>query len=102
MTEQEQKLKEMLETVEAAKDKLKKFTAQLRCYYDRLQDIAVQHRRKQPVTDLTFAEDFRATVTQLRAFTDVATQFFSKVQGLKRNQKLQLFEVRFHLYSDIV
>lgn len=86
MIEQEEKLKEMLAEVEDSKEKLKAFLDALRSYYNRILDLSIQHRRKQPVTDLSLAEDFKNTVSELRALVDHDDEFWFSARAYFQTQ----------------
>jgi len=49
---------------------------------DRLDVIAVQYKRKTPIRDLTFQEEFRAEVSQLRVVADKVQDYW---QGARQS-----------------
>ncbi len=71
----------MLVEVEASRDDLRAINVQLRSYWGRMQDILQQVRRKQPVTETTFEEEFKATVLKVRALADNDTDFWNKTRA---------------------
>lgn len=77
----EERLKQMLEETETSKDKLRLINTQFRLYYDRLEVIAKQHRRRVAVTDTAFEQEFRATVEELRKLTDTEQDFWQQARS---------------------
>lgn len=80
MSELEEKLKLMLQKTEDSQLKLRKINEELRQFYSRLEEIGVQHRRKAPITDISFETDFRKTVEILRALSDENYLFWLEVR----------------------
>lgn len=80
MSELEEKLKLMLQKTEDSQLKLRKINEELRQFYSRLEEIGVQHRRKDPITDISFETDFRKTVETLRALSDENYLFWLEVR----------------------
>lgn len=63
-------------------DKLRLINTQFRLYYDRLEVIAKQHRRRVAVTDTSFEQEFRATVEELRKLTDTEQDFWQQARSV--------------------
>ncbi|MDR0953432.1 MAG: hypothetical protein LBM71_04520 [Elusimicrobiota bacterium] len=76
----EEKLKEMLEEVETAKDKLRDINARLKQYYSRMESISAQSRRKLPIKDEALQGEFRSTVEELRKMADKTQDFWQEVR----------------------
>lgn len=79
-TNTEEQLKQMLKQVETSADKIKLITNSFRVFYGRLEDIAVCHKRRQPVTDISFEKEFRSAVDDLKKFTDDAEEFWQNAR----------------------
>ena len=73
---EEEKLQTMLQLTDECEGDLRRLVQDFREYYDRLEVINKQHRRKMPIRDLTFQEEFRSTVAKLRAAADNAHGFW--------------------------
>ena len=73
----EEKIKTMLLRTRQGDDSLRVLNEQLRRHYDRLEVIAKQYRRRAPIKDTAFQEEFRAAVALLRAFADDAQTFWN-------------------------
>lgn len=71
----------MLVEVESSRDDLRAINVLLRSYWGRMQDILQQVRRKQPIKEATFEEEFKATVLKLRALADNETDFWNKTRA---------------------
>lgn len=82
MQDMEQQLQQMLSEVENSKDKLRALNNNLRLFYDRLEVIAKQHKRRQPVTDTSFQEEFRAAVAELKALSDASQDFWHETRKM--------------------
>ena len=78
----EQQLHQMLSEVENSKDKLRLINNNLRLFYDRLEVIAKQHKRRQPVTDASFQEEFRAAVAELKTLSDSSQDFWHETRKM--------------------
>jgi hypothetical protein len=81
MKELEKKLRIMLRTTERSHQKLRKINEQLRSFYTRLEDISVQHKRRLPITDISFEADFRKTIEALRILSDKNYSFWQEVRS---------------------
>lgn len=92
---EEKKLQKMLERTEAGDNDLRRLADEFRNYYDRLELIYKQHRRKMPIRDLTFQEEFRDTVAKLRALADNAHDFWNDTRMCYYNSDKDKF-VRQH------
>lgn len=75
-----ERIKKMLEETEHASSKLKNINDQLRLFYDRLEILVKHHRRKMPIRDLTFQEEFRACILELRNFTNECEDFWQETR----------------------
>lgn len=84
MSDLEKKFEQMLSEIETSNDKLRAINSQLRLFYDRLEDKVKQHRRKMPVRDVTFEEEFRALVLDLRKLTDNSQDFWQETRAYFR------------------
>lgn len=81
MTITEEKLKKMLEQAGAANDTLRQINEKLRLFYDRLETIAKQHKRRMPVRDTNFEQEFRAVVEDLKNFTNDCQDFWQQARS---------------------
>ena len=78
MMTEEEKIKQMLDTIEQEDSALRAFNEQLRFFYDRMEDISKHHRRKTPSRDLTFQEEFRETALKIRKFADDCQDYWQE------------------------
>jgi hypothetical protein len=62
--------------IEAEDASLRSLNEQFRFFYDRLENIAKHHRRRIPVRDLTFQEEFRSKALELRKLADDCQDFW--------------------------
>ena len=69
---EEETIKKLLDQTEQCGNSLRAAGEGFARFYERLELIAKQRRRRMPVRDNGFQEDFRAAVAQLRALADIA------------------------------
>ena len=69
---EEETITELLGQTERCDSSLRAAGEDFTRFYERLELIAKQHRRRMPVRDASFQDDFRAAVVQLRALADAA------------------------------
>lgn len=80
MKELENKLNVMLENTENAHRQLQQYNQTFRQLYARLEEISVQYKRKTPITDASFEQDFRQAVEQLMALSDGSSVFWKEIR----------------------
>ncbi|MDR1684270.1 MAG: hypothetical protein LBR90_02255 [Elusimicrobiota bacterium] len=73
-------VKIMLEVIEQTESGLKNINSKLGFFLQRLETLAAQHRRKSAPRDLTFQEEFRAGVLELRVLADGAQDFWQRTR----------------------
>ena len=78
------KLKQMSEEIESSAAALRKINNTLREYHSRLELIYQQYRRKMPVKDVSFQEDFRSTMLELKTFTENSSAFWQQIRTFMR------------------
>ncbi len=89
----EAKIKQMSEEIDSSSAALRTINEKLRSYYDRLEVICKQHRRRMPIKDITFQEEFRATVLELKDFADKSDDFWQQTRAFFRTgEKATLVE----------
>lgn len=88
MSEIENKLQQMFNTVQDSQMELRKFNERLKNLFNRLAPISVQYKRKMPVTDTSFEQDFCKTIEELRVLSDANYAFWGEV----RNQYYEKYE----------
>ena len=76
----EQQIKRMSEEIERSEDALRAINAKLRGYYDRLEIIHNQFRRRTPIKDTEFQNEFRATVLELKTLADESGEFWQQTR----------------------
>lgn len=76
----EQQIKRMSEEIEHSEDALRAINAKLRGYYDRLEIIHNQFRRRTPIKDTEFQNEFRATVLELKTLADESGEFWQQTR----------------------
>lgn len=81
----EETVKRMAEEIEKSSSFLRALNVKLRGYYDRLEVIYKQYRRRAPVKDLSFQEEFRAAVLELKTLADESNDFWQGVRAYFRN-----------------
>ena len=69
----EQQIKRMAEEIERSEDALRAINVKLRGYYDRLEVIYKQFKRRTPIKDT----EFRTTVLELKAIADESGEFWA-------------------------
>ena len=82
--DQADKIKQMTDEIEKSCVALRDINNKLYGYYGRLEVIYKQYRRKIPVKDTTFQEEFRATMLDLKAFSDNSNDFWQKTRSFIR------------------
>lgn len=82
--EQTGKIKQMSDEIEKSCVALREINTKLQGYYGRLEVIYKQYRRKMPVKDTTFQEEFRATMLELKFFSDTSNDFWQKTRSFIR------------------
>lgn len=80
----EETVKRMAEEIEKSSSSLRGLNVKLRGYYDRLEVIYKQYRRRVPVKDLSFQEEFRAAVLELKTLADESNDFWQGVRAYFR------------------
>lgn len=80
----EAKIKQMSEEIDSSCDTLRAINEKLRAYYDRLEIIYKQHRRRMPIKDTTFQEEFRATVLEIKDFAEKSNDFWQETRTFFR------------------
>lgn len=81
----EETVKRMSEEIEKSSSALRTLNVRLRDYYDRLEVIYKQYRRRMPVKDLSFQEDFRSAVLELKTLAEESNDFWQNVRAYFRN-----------------
>lgn len=81
----EETVKRMAEEIEKSSSFLRALNVKLRGYYDRLEVIYKQYRRRMPVKDLSFQEEFRAAVLELKTLADESNDFWHGVRAYFRS-----------------
>ncbi|WP_428048048.1 hypothetical protein [Candidatus Proelusimicrobium excrementi] len=81
----EETVKRMAEEIEKSSSSLHGLNVKLRGYYDRLEVIYKQYRRRVPVKDLSFQEEFRAAVLELKTLADESNDFWQGVRAYFRS-----------------
>lgn len=81
----EETVKRMAEEIEKSSSSLRGLNVKLRGYYDRLEVIYKQYRRRVPVKDLSFQEEFRAAVLELKTLADESNDFWQGVRAYFRS-----------------
>lgn len=81
----EEAVKRMAEEIEKSSSSLRGLNVKLRGYYDRLEVIYKQYRRRVPVKDLSFQEEFRAAVLELKTLADESNDFWQGVRAYFRS-----------------
>lgn len=81
----EETVKRMAEEIEKSSSSLRGLNVKLRGYYDRLEVIYKQYRRRVPVKDLSFQEEFRASVLELKTLADESNDFWQGVRAYFRS-----------------
>ncbi len=76
----ERQIKRMSEEIERSEDALRAINAKLRGYYDRLEIIHNQFRRRTPIKDTEFQNEFRATVLELKTLADESGEFWRQTR----------------------
>lgn len=79
------KLKQILEEIESSCAALRKINNTLREYHGRLELIYQQYRRKMPVKDTSFQEEFRSTMLELKTFTENSNSFWQQIRTFMRS-----------------
>jgi hypothetical protein len=77
---QEETIQKMLEETEYGDNKLRSLNEGFLGFYGRLEVIIKQHRRKMPVRDSRFQEEFRAAVLELRKLADRMLDFWKSAR----------------------
>lgn len=75
-TDIEDTLKRYKEEIDVSTENLKSCGAKMKLFYDRLEDIAKQYKKRSAVKDESFEEEFRALVIALRSQTDESEEFW--------------------------
>lgn len=78
--DQTNKIKQMADEIEKSCTALRAINTKLHSYYGRLEVIYKQYRRKMPVKDTTFQEEFRSTMLELKAFSDSNNEFWQQTR----------------------
>ncbi|MGN0022674.1 MAG: hypothetical protein ACI352_01400 [Elusimicrobiaceae bacterium] len=81
----EETVKRMSEEIEKSSSALRTLNVRLRDYYDRLEVIYKQYRRRMPVKDLSFQEDFRSAVLELKTLAEESNDFWQNVRAYFRS-----------------
>lgn len=81
----EETVKRMAEEIEKSSSSLRSLNVRLRGYYDRLEVIYKQYRRHMPVKDLSFQEEFRSAVLELKTLADESNDFWQGVRAYFRS-----------------
>lgn len=81
----EETVKRMAEEIEKSSSSLHGLNVKLCGYYDRLEVIYKQYRRRVPVKDLSFQEEFRAAVLELKTLADESNDFWQGVRAYFRS-----------------
>ncbi len=76
----EQQIKRMAEEIERSEDALRAINVKLRGYYDRLEVIYKQFKRRTPIKDTEFQNEFRTTVLELKAIADESGEFWRQTR----------------------
>ena len=79
-----QRIKQMSEEIERSEDALRVINAKMRGYYDRLEEIHTQFRRRVPVKDTEFQEEFRSTVLELKTLAEHCNEFWNQTRAYFR------------------
>lgn len=80
----EETLKKMSEEIDSSSASLRRINAELRGYYDRLEVICKQYRRRMPVKDSGFQEEFRSAVLEVKTLADGSNEFWQGVRAYFR------------------
>ncbi len=88
MTDLENKLQQMFDIVQNSQIKLRKLNESLRSLFGRLTQINIQYKRKMPITDISFEEDFCKVIEDLRSLSDENYNFWGEI----RNQYYDKYE----------
>jgi DNA gyrase/topoisomerase IV subunit A len=78
----QEEVKRILEEAETQNDIIRSFNKDMIIYYGRLEAISKQYRRRMPVRDAAFQEDFRETMMNLRKFADRVQDFWQHTRRL--------------------
>ncbi|MDD6173958.1 MAG: hypothetical protein PUB86_06750 [Elusimicrobia bacterium] len=81
----EETVKRMSEEIEKSSSALRTLNVRLRDYYDRLEVIYKQYRRRMPVKDLSFQENFRSAVLELKTLAEESNDFWQNVRAYFRS-----------------
>ena len=81
----EETVKRMSDEIEKSSSALRTLNVRLRDYYDRLEVIYKQYRRRMPVKDLSFQEDFRSAVLELKTLAEESNDFWQNVRAYFRS-----------------
>lgn len=104
MTQLENKLKKVLDATEKSYKQLHKYNEDLKQFYARLSEISVQYRRRAPITDNSFEEEFRKTIQDLSTLSDNTACFWKELRDKYHNEyeKLLKPEHRFLIKQIII
>ena len=97
MSELEQNLQIILKQVEDSQIKLRKYNEDFRQLFVRLEEMCVQHKRRAPLTDISFEQDFRNAIEDLRKLSDCNYVFWKEIRDKYYSQykKMLTAEYRF-------
>ena len=104
MTQLENKLKKVLDATEKSYKQLHKYNEDLKQFYVRLSEISVQYRRRAPITDTSFEEEFRKTIQDLSTLSDNTACFWKELRDKYHSEyeKLLAPEHRFLIKQIII
>lgn len=92
MSEIENQLKIMLKKTEESQGNLRLYNEKLRQFLSRLEEISVQYKRRTPISDIAFEQDFRTTIEDLRILSDTNNTFWQEVRASYHSKYRKMLE----------